>query len=376
MIPLFKVFMSDAVGERVLDTLYSGMVTQGPRVEEFEYQLKRWLDAPRILSLNSGTSALQLAVKLAGGRPDRYVISTPMTCSATNTAIRATGAEIIWADIDPRSGNINPASVENILMERDLFGDVVAIMGVDWSGNPCNWAELRRIADRYGVKLIDDAAHAFGAKYQGQYLGHVADFTCYSFQAIKHLTTVDGGALICRSEDDHKRGKLLRWFGIDRDQPRKDFRCEADVMEPGFKYHMNDVNATIGIHQLPEMEFVVGAHKENARVFDQAFGHYRFETHGFEPITTNPDGETAAWIYTVRVRNRAAFMDYMQRFGIGCSQVHARNDTHTMFSTYRKPLPGVDEFAARQCSIPCGWWLTPSQRQQIINGVLSYVGTQ
>ena len=373
MIPLFKVFMSPEAGNAAIETMYSGMVTQGPKVEAFEHELKRFLDVRYLLTVNSGTSALQLACTLAGVKPGTKVISTPMTCSATNTAIRAVGGDIVWADIDPLTGNIDPESVEIALRTNT---DIVAIMAVDWSGYPCNWSKLRDLAHIYNVKLIEDAAHGFGAEYKGEKLGAYADFTCYSFQAIKHLTTIDGGALVCLHEEDYKRGKLLRWFGIDREGPRKDFRCEEDIVEPGFKYHMNDVTASIGLAQLPHMPEIVGQHQRNGLYFDSTFK----QLEGYGPTQESqvvvppraPDCKSAYWIYTIHVKDRAKFMEYMKENGVTTSQVHARNDTHTMFANYKRNLPGVDAFSRTQVSIPCGWWLSQQDRSKIANLVLNY----
>lgn len=368
-IPLFKVFMAPEVGEAVKEVLYSGYIAQGSKVDEFERLLSDWLGVRNLLTVNSGTSSLQLACTLAGVKPGTRVISTPMTCTATNTAIQAVGGEIVWADINPITGNIDPASVDKILWSWRFKEKPVAIMTVDWAGNPCDYKALREIADKYSVKIIEDAAHAFGAQYFGEYLGHVADFTCYSFQAIKHLTTIDGGALICRDKTDYERGKLLRWFGIDRNGPRKDFRCEADVVEPGFKYHMNDVNATVGIYQLPYMNSIVQSHKNNAQYLRQEL----------EPLSgiafppTEPYKSSAYWLFTVLVEERNTFMDYMIQHGVTCSQVHARNDTHTMFGKYKANLPGVDEFTDRQCNLPVGWWVTLDDAKHIVETVKGYL---
>lgn len=220
-IPLFKPYMSSKVKEPLLDTLYSGYLTQGPRVEEFEFKLKDWLEVRYLNTTNSGTSALQLALYLAGVRHGSKVISTPMTCTASNTAIRAVGGDIVWADIDPRTGNIDPNYVETILKKRK---DIKTIMIVHWGGYPCEIGAFNYFENKFGVKVIEDAAHAFGSTYCGKKIGSFSSYICFSFQAIKHLTTGDGGALVCREEADHKRGKLLRWFGIDRESPRKDFR--------------------------------------------------------------------------------------------------------------------------------------------------------
>ena len=361
-IPLFKVFMSEETIQAAGETLRSGYIGQGPRVELFENKLKSYLSSPHVLTLNSGTSALQLALRLAGVGHGDEVITTPMTCMATNVPILATGADIVWADIDPMTGNISAGDVRQKITSRTR-----AIICVDWAGYPCDLEELQQIARLHNIKLIEDAAHGFGSTYRGRFVGGLVDFTCFSFQAIKHLTTVDGGALVCKSEDDHRRGKLLRWYGIDRESPRRDFRCEEDVVEYGYKFHMNDVNATIGIHQLNSIDAILNAHRENALFYSQAFK--AAAPSGLELLDYKTDRMGSYWLYTMKVKNRAAFMEKMKERKITVSQVHARNDHHTVFKRFRTLLPGVDEFVQAQVSIPVGWWLTPQQRAYIAASV-------
>ncbi|WP_156346043.1 DegT/DnrJ/EryC1/StrS family aminotransferase [Verrucomicrobium spinosum] len=161
----------------------------GPQVEAFESKLKDWVTSPHVLTLNSGTSALHLALRLAGVEHGDEVISTAMTCMATNVPILANGARIVWADINPKTGNLCPKSVAEKITPKTK-----AIVCVDWGGYPCDFTELRAIADQHKIALIEDAAHAFGATYKNQKMAALPDFTTFSFQAIKHVTTVDGGA--------------------------------------------------------------------------------------------------------------------------------------------------------------------------------------
>ena len=363
MIPLFRVAMSPKVKDPLNAVLYSGYITQGAKVEEFEHLLKRWLDVRYLNTTNSGTSALQLALHLAGAKHGKKVISTPMTCTATNTSIRSTGADILWSDIEPDTGNIDANCVEDLLKKHK---DVKIVMVVHWGGYPCDLTALSYLSQKYGVKIIEDAAHAFGSKFFGRKIGSHSDFVCYSFQAIKHLTTGDGGALVCREEADHARGRLLRWFGIDREAPRKDFRCEEDVVEAGFKYHMNDLNATIGIHNIEDIDLIVDTHKSNGRFFDK-------ELNGIPGVTLlkrHEGRESSYWIYTMKVDNRQKFMQEMEKKGIGTSQVHARNDLHTMFKKYNTGnFPGLDAFTAKQVNIPVGWWVTEENRNYIVDSV-------
>ncbi|MHC4290154.1 MAG: DegT/DnrJ/EryC1/StrS family aminotransferase [Planctomycetota bacterium] len=362
-IPLFKVFMPESILKPLNEVLMSGYIGEGPRVKEFEKQLAPWFGNPNVLALNSGTSALQLALRLSGVGFGDEVISTAMTCTATNEPIMAMGAKIVWADIDPWTGNIDPADVE-----KKITPKTKAIMCVHWGGYPCELEELNAISQKHGLKVIEDAAHAFGGEYHGTPIGSHSDFSCFSFQAIKHMTTVDGGALTCRSSADCERGRLLRWYGIDRNSNRKDFRCEEDILEYGYKFHMNDVTATMGLEQLKFVGETVAKHRANAAAYHQAFD-------GLEWVKTlrhDAQHNGAYWLYTLRVKEPRTFMAYMEEKNIVTSAVHARNDTHTMFKDFRANLPGVDEFVSEQVSIPVGWWLTEQERDYIIEAVRQY----
>lgn len=344
-----------------------GTLLRDHGVEEFEYKLKEWLDVRYLNTTNSGTSALQLALTLSGVKHKNKVISTAMTCTATNTAIKAVGGDIVWADIDPLTGNMDPNSAEDLLKKER---GIRAIMVVHWGGYPCDLTAFNFLSNKYNVKIIEDAAHAFGASYYGRKIGSHSDYVCFSFQAIKHLTTIDGGAVVCREEGDWKRGRLLRWFGIDREQPRKDFRCEENVKEAGFKYHMNDVNATVGIHNIEDMNSVVSIHQDNGTYYDK----FLKGVPGVTLLKRNPNALSSYWIYTLLVNNRQGFMEKMTEKGISTSQVHARNDHHDMFSMYRRPLPGVDEFTSKQVNIPVGWWIDKDMRKYIEDSIRTTKG--
>jgi len=360
-LPLFRVFMHPSVQASLNKTLMSGFIGQGPKVDEFEKALSPWFGTERVLAVNSGTSALHLALRLANVGYGDEVISTAMTCTATNEPILERGAKIVWADIDPTTGNIDPDDVVRKITDRTK-----AVMVVHWGGYPCDLKELRAITSKHGIKLIEDAAHAFGATYQGEEIGSRSDYVCFSFQAIKHLTTVDGGALTCASDEDYRRGKRLRWFGIDRESKRKDFRCEEDVVEHGYKFHMNDVTATIGLSQLRYVRSVVRRHQENGLYYRK-----RFEgLSGAELLRYQVDRESAFWLFTFLVDRREEFMHAMADAKIVVSQVHSRNDTHTMMKAFRAPLPGVDRFVERMVSIPVGWWISDEQRERIADTVV------
>lgn len=361
MISIFKVFMPDSVMEPLRETLLSGYIGEGPKVREFEQGLQPWLGSDKVLALNCGTSAIQLALRLADVGPGDEVISTPMTCTATNMPILAAGAKIVWSDIDPWTGNIDPENVR-----RKITKKTKAIICVHWGGYPCELLELACAA--HNIPVIEDAAHAFGSVYYDNKIGSWSRFTCFSFQAIKGLTTVDGGALTCQYREDYDRGKLLRWYGIDRTAKCKDLRCEEDIKEYGYKFHMNDVAATIGIEQLKYVQEILNSHRSNAGKYNQAFSNLE----NVKLLRYRPELQSSYWLYTIRVRDRDNFVKCMAGAGIMVSKVHARNDIHTCFKEFRCDLPGVDEFYSEQVSIPVGWWLSQEDVEHIISEVLKY----
>lgn len=346
MIPLFSVAMNPTAKEAVSAVLMSGYIAQGPKVDTFEDQLMDWM-GDRPVVVNSGTSALTLAYTLAGVKPGAKVISTPMTCSATNLPLLTLGAEVLWADIDPRTGLIDPASVEALLREND----VTAIVAVDWGGQPADYDTLRDLGAESGAKVVEDAAHAFGGSYKGVPIGLTADYVAFSFQAIKHLTTGDGGALIV-PPDQQERARNLRWFGIDRGVKTKEFRGEVDIPEAGFKFHMNDIAATIGIENLRMIRDIIYGYRFTAFEYDKSLDAR------FTRTAPEYDHVGGWWIYTVLLPDAQAredFKAWMPDHGVQVSQVHWRNDRLSCFSDYRRELPGVDEFASRMICLPSHW---------------------
>lgn len=371
-IPLFKVLMSKDAPGRVAETLLSGQLAEGPRVLEFEEQLRATLGTEReLLTVNSCTSAIELALHMIDVR-DRPVITTAQTCTATNTAILAQGGKLIWADIDPRTGLIAPASVRQLLPVRPA-----AIVAVDWGGAPCDYDTLRS----FGVPVVEDAAHAFLSTRGGRSLADAGgDYVCWSFQAIKHLTTGDGG-LLRVPPGLEKRARLLRWYGLDR-RSKASFRCEQDIEEAGYKFHMNDVAATIGLSNLAEARSAVGAHRANARFYAEALKDVAVEDldgrWAGRPLTLPPaNDESAWWLYTLLVERRDDFIAYLAEHGIEASPVHARNDRHSAFAKARSPtlLPGLDHFASREVAIPVGWWLTQAELDHIVETIKQWAAS-
>ncbi|HEY3413511.1 MAG TPA: DegT/DnrJ/EryC1/StrS family aminotransferase [Armatimonadota bacterium] len=357
-IPLFKVFLApeDVLMPRLRDVLYSGQISEGEAVYEFERQFSAFVGLPNVLSFYSGTAALHAALILAGVQPGDEVISTPMTAEPTNMAIRHAGANIVWADVDTANGNLTGESIAEMITPRTR-----AIMVVHYGGVPAAMHGIRRVSEKAGVPVIEDAAHALGARYGNLPIGALSEHAMFSLQAIKHMTTVDGGMLACKDPDDLPKGRSVRWFGIDRQAPR----TEVDVSRVGYKYHMNNVNATIGLAQLEHIEPVIERHIANGRYFDAALRGIP----GLDVCTWDEAAEPSYWFYTVLADRRDDLARYLTEHGIGNSQAHKRNDLHSVFASSRRELPGLDSFYSRMLHIPCGWWVSDEDREFIADTI-------
>lgn len=332
--------------------LYSGYVAQGEQVELFEHAFEKYIGSGNSLSVNSGTAALHIALMLAGVRQGDEVISTALTAEPTNVAIKMTGAKIRYADVDYQTGNIDPSSVEARINQLTR-----AVMIVDYAGIPVNVTEIRKISEKYNLPVIEDAAHALGARFDSLKTGCHFPYTVFSFQAIKHLTTIDGGILQIGSKEEYEKGKLIRWFGIDK----KLNRLDNNIHFQGYKYHMNNVNAVIGLVQLSEIEKIVSAHIENGKYFDRELQNIP----GVELLKYYPGSEPSYWLYTMKVENREGFVKKLAEKGIMASELHKRSDFHEFLNDFRQKLPVLDTFYEKLVHLPCGWWVTAEDREKI-----------
>lgn len=355
MIPLVKTSLPEknVLIPELEKVLYSGYIAQGEVVDLFESEFQRYIGSGHSLSLNSGTAALHLALILSGVQQGDEVISTPLTAEPTNVAIKMMGAKIRYADIDVSTGNICPLSIEANINKRTK-----AILVVDYAGIPVNVEKIMEVSQKYSIPVIEDAAHALGAKYLGMKAGNHFPFTVFSFQAIKHLTTVDGGMLQIQDRKLFEKGKLLRWFGLDKSLTR----LENNIQFQGYKYHMNNVNATIGRLQLKCIESMIARYIENGRFYDKHLKNIE----GLELIRYYENTEPSYWLYTIKVKRRDDFIEMMTKNGVMASELHKRSDSHEYLNDFDQYLPNMDSFYNEMVHIPCGWWVLAKDRERIV----------
>ena len=359
MIPMFKVRMSKEALKNVGRVFESGMIGEGPEVAKFTHKLEEYFECKNVIPLNSGTSSLTLALRLAGVGGGE-VITTPFTMIATNVTIKATGAEPIFADIEEDNVNISIESIRSKITSRTR-----AIILTHVAGIPCRMDKALTL----GLPIISDAAHAIGTYYQGVHISHWADYSCFSFQSIKHLTTGDGGAIIVKDDAKYRLAEKLKWFGMTRVIPKGKTRLQhqmtTDVEEWGYKFHMNDISAAIGLANLKDLNSTITRHWHNAL-------YYRSELHDIDGLSlpTIPFGSEPSWFaFPLFVERRDDFIQMMIEKGIETTPMWRRNDEYTTFKREGTPLPNMTKLQDKIVFIPVGWWLSWEDREYIVNTI-------
>lgn len=361
-LPLFNTFVHPSAPQRVAAVLASTFLSEGKLVKEFESRLSEELGMRHPAALNSGTSALHLALEVAGIGAGDEVILSPQTFIATALAVVQVGAKPVFADIQYETGNIDPEDIEHRITARTK-----AIIAVHWGGYPCDMAEIQALAQRHQLVVIEDAAHSPGATYRGQAIGAISDFTCFSFQAIKHLTTGDGGALCARDPEKAREVFRRRWFGIDRaTSPVNELgEREYDLTDIGYKYHLSDYAAALGLANLDGFAERMAVRRARVQQYRDGLRYVPGLTH-FVP---QPDRESAHWLFGFHVEDRLAFIRALRGRGIAASVVHDGIDHNALFGGKRHDLVQQRRFDETQIHVPLHDAITAEQVAYIVDTI-------
>jgi dTDP-4-amino-4,6-dideoxygalactose transaminase len=344
-IVLFHPHIPRNAKQYVNDTLSTRWIGQGPRVDEFEKKFsERFSSGSTALTVGSGTDALHLAYMLADLKPGDEVIAPVFTCTATNIPFLYMGVKIVFADVQPGTLNIDPKHVAELANEKTK-----AIVCVHYGGLPCDMTELQAVAKEWNIPIIEDAAHALGATYKGVPVGSISEFTMFSFQAIKHITTGDGGMLTFKDNGElMEKAKRLRWFGIDRSAKQMGI-WENDIKDIGYKYQMTDIAASLGLAALEEFDEIINLRRSLFKTYEEALkgiSGITFVGGGYE------DREHGAWLCTLIVEKRFDLQTKLREANIESSQVHYRNDRYSIFDGRRDNLPNMDAIEDKYLVLP------------------------
>ncbi len=315
------------------DSLNGRWIGQGPKVKKFEAMFGKKFGYKHPLMVNSGTSALELSYHLIGLKKGDEVIVPVLDCTAGQMGLLRLGVKIVFADVD-KNLNIDPEDVK-----RKLTKNTKAIVGVHVGGIPFS-KKLNDLATFYNIPLIVDAAQHM-AKCKG-------DFICYSFQAIKHISTCDGGMLVVQDKEVYERAKRLRWFGIDRDsKEKKNYQAwekremTFDIDEPGFKMQPTDIDACFGLAAFPYLDELIAHRKKLADTY---------RAHLPKQAVVLAGG--SYWLFGVFVPNRDELAPYLLERGIDNNLAHLRNDIFSVFKKFRSPCPKMDELEGQYLYLP------------------------
>jgi perosamine synthetase len=344
---------------KIFDTRWLG---QGPKVNEFEEEFSRKFDYNYCLALNSGSSALELAYHLVGIKEGDEVLTPIFTCTATNIPLKRRNANIKFIDIDDK---LNP-SFEDI--EKKITKNTKAIVVVNLGGI-LHDRRIYDLAKMNNIPLIVDACQSLGIEEPH------GDYICYSFQAIKHFTTGDGGMLVVKNKDEYDRAKILRWFGIDREKKIKNnwawivnHQMALDIEEPGFKYHMNDIMATMGLVGLRNSDKLLEKRKEIASVYFSMFNTKIPERYKYIPTIYGG----SYWLFAIITKNRNKMIESLKSNGIESDPIQLRNDIFSIFGGKKQDLPNMNEMENKYLYIPMHINMTCEEAEEIANCILTY----
>jgi len=362
-IVLFHPHIPERAINSVQQTLRTRWIGQGPKVDEFEKRFSALFgNGNAAVALGSGTDALHLSYILAGINEGDEVIAPVFTCTATNIPLLYERAVVRFADVQPATLNIDPEHVRRLVNEKTK-----AIVCVHYGGLPCDMRELAEIAASRGIPVIEDAAHALGATYLGQPIGSISEFTMFSFQAIKHITTGDGGMLILKDASLKEKAHRIRWFGIDRTAKHMG-HWENDIKEVGYKYQMTDIAAAMGLAGLDEFAYISALRKELFKEYSerlQGIPGLKFVGGGYT------DREHAAWLCTVLAENRFELQKKLREHHIESNQVHYRNDRYSIFGGKRDDLPTMDAVEEKYLVLPLHTKMNVNHVQRVCSVIRS-----
>lgn len=370
-VPVYRPYLGQEVQDAARRALEAGWLGMGKLSRQFEEGLEQFLGLTdrRVVSTNSCTEALHIAARLIGLGPGDEVIAPSFTYVAGHQALGRTGADIVFCDVEPDTLCIDPDRVRDLITDRTR-----AILAVDYLGFPCRLDELMEIAGEHGLRVIEDAAHAFGTFSKGRRIGSFGDITCFSFGPVKMMTTLEGGAVVTSDPADTQALHELRHLGIDSDTDaryRNQRNWDFDVVRQGYRCHLGSVPAAIGLAQLDLVEEFIENRRTYCRFYDTQFA----DVDDLQLFATDWE-DVAPYIYVVRVREpsqRAGLITHLKGLGIATG-IHFLG-AHE-FSYYRDcrrgSLTETDLACSQVLTLPLHPYMDESTLMRVVDGVRSY----
>ncbi len=371
-LPFSRPTISQNAIDDVVACLKSGWITTGPRVTQFTEDLKTYFKAPYVLPIASATAGLHLALLAMNLEPGDEVITTPLTFAATLNTIVLAGGKPVLVDIDPRTLNMDMNALEDAINDNTRV-----IMPVHFAGLPVDLDPLYELANRHGLRVIEDAAHAIASEYKGKRLGSFGDTQVFSFHPNKNMTTGEGGCVVTRDQELADQIARLRFHGMDRqawNRFAKSGSQDYEIVMPGFKYNMMDIQAAIGIHQLRELDGFIARRIELAERYQEALSDWPQWT-----LPSKPDYDHYhSWhLYTPLINedvanmNRDQFMSEMKENNIGTGlhyrAVHLYPYYRQAFDFNPGDFPHAEDACERIVSLPLFPLMTDADHDRVLD---------
>lgn len=348
MIPLFKPYMPELPELDAI--LHSGKLSAGEYTRQFEQCLQKYFAVEQVAAVNSFNSAISVAIEVLGLQHGDEVIASPMACLASTQPYTGEGLKIVWADIDPETGTLDPDDVRKRITPRTK-----AIVHNHFCGYPGYVDEINAIGKQNELTVIDDGIECFGSKYHGKLIGNCGtDITVFSFNPVRMLTTIDGGAILFSDRELYEKSLLVRDCGIDRSRFRDELgeiSAQCDITMQGYSATMSNVNAYIGINQFAGLEERLGRQRANAAHWDEIIGRFG----PYRPLKSE-NGTPNYWVYGLLAPNKRECIKQFRSMGYYASGVHINNNIYSVFGK-NSTLPGVEKFYNSFVALPCGWWI-------------------
>ena len=365
MIPLFKPSMNDDEVKAVGEVLKSGWIGLGPKTAEFEKKFAEYIGVKHAVALNSCTTALHLALDALGIHSGEVIVPA-MTFVSTAMAVNYTGAKPVFADINEDTLNIDVKDIE-----RKITPNTKAIIVVHYGGHPCEMDEIMNVARKNNLKVIEDCAHACGAEYKGKKVGSIGDMGCFSFHAVKNLATGDGGMITLNNEELDKKLRKTRWMGITKDtfqRTGKDYDWYYEIHDLGYKGHMNDITASIGLVQLSKLENMNSRRKEIIKNYNNAFKNLKWIS-----LPIKKDYVKSSYLnYAIKVKERDALIGYLKDKGISTGVHYTPLHLHPFYKGHKAKLPIVEKVYEKLVLLPGFVDLTDEQQNYIIDSIKAF----
>lgn len=350
MVPLFKPYMPPDLSE-LKGILYSGKLAYSNWGPAFENSLATFIGNPLVCALSSYNAAMLVALTTLDLRPGDEIIASPMSCLASNQPLITQHLKVVWADIDPTSGTLCPDSVRKCITSKTK-----AILHNHYAGYLGYIFDIQKIAQEFGLFVIDDAIEAFGTQFGSRIMGAFeADITIFSFQTVRLPNTIEGGGLAFKENKFYQKARLIRDLGIDRNFFRGadgEINSDYDVSMRGYGALLNEVNSYIGVKQMESLPELLQVQRNNAYQWEAWLNEHMQHC---SPVRGISDSSPNYWIYGVLAPDKDVFINTMQAKGYNTSSVHIPNHYYSIFKS-RPYLPGVESFYSRFVALPSGWW--------------------